>query len=765
MRIFIASFMFAALFVPSWASAQPLKPGQWQTYTSMRSVSDIAVSSDSNFVWAATNGGVFRADLRNAQASLLALRTTDGLTENDVTSVASDAEGNIYFGEGSGGFDIYNTGNGTFNSLSDIRNQSYSNTAINDITIFRDTVYLAAGYGITVFYPGKDGFGVFGPTATQLASQPQLDSVRQVIDDGTFVYAAMYQGVVWAKNNSDLHAGSNWTFLPDSGWAVRALVNFNGKIYAGAENGLFVISANRDSLIYVPLQDSLAINRLLVANDSLYLLDESGNLYSTHDLIHLAARAISSDAGSMVTAIALARSGIAAGTVSTGIGYPVNGTFNGTIFPPGPITNTINCVHYATATDQLYITNLGSGFGLFQPKSDVWTDYQSGVGTTPSITYDQVLYDSIRNVTWFSAHGQGLYNVAGLGTSQQTWTAFNHTEIPNTDGGTDDFIITSGMALDANNNFLVTSWAGNGKGLSISSDGKNFTSDPLGFYAPWGCVTQDLNGNYWVGTQSNSAPKSQGVYWYNPSTGLNGVIYGGSSGTLGPAIEGTEYVNAVLTDQDDGIWCGTEGGVEIISDPESILQNNQTPTSIRSVQFTTNQVVHSMEVDGVGNKWIGTEDGIFVVSADGSDSIAHFTAENSPLVNDIVTSIAIDPTRGEAYAGTPAGISRFSTIFKRGEPDYSGIRIYPNPVVQTADQSPTVFIDGLVAGSTVQIFSLAGQLIRSIDGTQLGSIVTWNGRDALGRQVPSGMYLVSATSPQAGGNGEAKVVIVRKPSN
>lgn len=765
MRIFIASFIFATLLLSSWASAQPLKPGQWQTYTSMRSVSDIAVSSDSNFVWAATNGGVFRADLRNAQASLLALRTTDGLTENDVTSVASDAQGNIYFGEGSGGFDIYNTSTGTFNSLSDIRNQGYSNEAINGITIFRDTVYLAMAYGITVFIRGKMDSEYSVLLRHNLHPCRSRIVFRQVIDDGTFVYAAMYQGIVWAKNNSDLHAGSNWTFLPDSGWAVRALVNFNGRIYAGAENGLYMISANRDSLIYVPLQDSLAIDRLLVANDSLYLLDESGILYSTRDLTHLTTRMISSDAGSTVTAIALAHSGIAAGTVSTGIGYPVNSTFNGSIFPPGPITNTINCVYYATSTDQLCVTNLGSGFGLFQPSTDAWTDYQSGVNTTPIATYDQVFYDSIRNVTWLSTHGSGLYNVTGLGTGQLTWTAFNHTEIPNTDGGTDDFIITSGMGLDANNNFLVTSWAGNGEGLSISSDGKNFKSYPLGFYAPWGCVTQDLNGNYWVGTQFNNAPKSQGVYWYNPSTGLNGVIYGGSGGTLGPAIEGTEDVNAILTDQDDGIWCGTEGGVEIISDPETILQNNQTPTSIRSVQFTTNQVVHSMAVDGVGNKWIGTEDGIFVVSADGSDSIAHFTAENSPLVNDIVTSIAIDPTRGEAYAGTPAGISRFSTIFKRGQPDYSGIRIYPNPVVQTAEQSPTVYIDGLVAGSTVQIFSLAGQLITSIDGTQLGSIVTWNGRDALGRQVPSGLYLVSATSPQAGGNGEAKVVIVRKPSN
>jgi ligand-binding sensor domain-containing protein len=764
----VGLFLLSLGFLSSVGTAQSLKPGEWQTYTSMRAVTDIAISSDSEYVWAATGGGVFRADLRNVQTPLLPLRTTDGLTENDVDAIAADDRGNIYIGEGLGGFDIYNIPTGTFNNQTDIRNQGYSNAAINGITVFRDTVYLATGYGITVFLPQEGLSGIFDATATQLNTLPQQDSVRQVIDDGTYVYAAMHEGVVWASNSSDLHVSSNWSFIPDSGGSVRALADVNGTIYAGALNGLFVISPERSSLVAVPLQDSLGIDRLLVANDSLYILDNAGVLYSTQDMIHLASRNISSQAGGTATAIAFsATDGMIAGTAYAGIGYAVGGSFNGTIFPPGPIVSSINFLSFATATDQLYVTNLNAGFGVFQPATDAWQDYQGGVGTTPTADYYKVLYDSVRDLTWLSTIGYPLYNVAGLGTSNPIWNADSQTQIPDYNGTDGSFIVTSGMMLDANNNFVVTDWAGNGRGLCISSDGKNFTDYPLSnAIEPWGCVTQDMNGNYWVGTEEHNAPASQGVYWYNPSTQSFNVINGGSSGTLGPAIEGTQDVNAVLTDQDDGIWCGTEGGVEIISNPEAIMQP-EPQFSIRSVQFITNQIVHCMAVDGVGNKWVGTDNGIFVVSPDGSDSVAHYTAENSPLVNDQVNSIAIDPTRGETYAGTPAGISRFSTIFKQGQPDYTGIRVYPNPVVQTAEGtpsgSPTVYIDGLVAGSTVQIFSLAGRLITTIDGTQLGSTVTWNGRDALGRQVPSGMYLISATSPQAGTNGEAKVVIVRKP--
>src|ERR1019366_2287605 len=109
-----------------------------------------------------------------------------------------------------------------------------------------------------VFLPQK---GIFGATATQLASLPQQDSVRQVIDDGTYVYAAMHEGIVWARNTSDLHASTNWKFIPDFGGSVRALANVNGTIYAGADNGLFAISLAKDSLIIVPLQVSLGIDR------------------------------------------------------------------------------------------------------------------------------------------------------------------------------------------------------------------------------------------------------------------------------------------------------------------------------------------------------------------------------------------------------------------------------------------------------------------------------------------------------------------------
>src|ERR1035437_600995 len=64
-RIVYNTLLCAAVVAPVLARAQSLKPGEWRTYTSMRSVTDVALASDSIHAWAASGGGAFEVDLRN----------------------------------------------------------------------------------------------------------------------------------------------------------------------------------------------------------------------------------------------------------------------------------------------------------------------------------------------------------------------------------------------------------------------------------------------------------------------------------------------------------------------------------------------------------------------------------------------------------------------------------------------------------------------------------------------------------------------------
>ncbi|HWF45143.1 MAG TPA: hypothetical protein VG537_10920 [Candidatus Kapabacteria bacterium] len=759
-----ASLALFSLLIAANVLAQPLKPGEWRTYTSMRDVTALALSSDSTHVWVATTGGAFRVNIRDTTEPLLAVRTNDGLTENNLTAIASDQNGNIFFGGSTGGFDVWNSATGSVQKLGgDIRNSTYPVKTINSIAIGGDTIFLATGFGISTFIFNDPGY--FGVTVNHIGSFNPQDSVRQVIiADGT-IYAAMPEGLAYARLSSDLGNGGNWTTLPDT-VPVVALAHFDGKIFFGTPNGLFQLSA--DTFISVPVPGVAVIDRLSASTDSLYILDISGTIYSTHDFQNFSVQSLADTIGSSVTAmlpgVSSPAESLIVGSSSNGVSIFERGQLYSNFFPQGPVNNYVFNLNFSSSTGILYGVNLLDGFELFHPDGDNWQTYPQGVGIG-NVSYRYVFYDSIRMVTWFSTHGNGLIRVSNLGSPTQTWNIIDNPNggLPSTKGA--NYIVAGSGGLTTKGDFMVTTWAQNLQGLSITSDGTQFTdyrlatnsSDPAGLGQSFGCVTQDIDGNFWVGTEREVTPAPYGVFWVRASDHAFGSIEGGAGGLLANPV-----VNAILVDQDDEVWCGTEGGVQIISNPYAI--NDPNPKfSVRTVPLLTNQLVHTMAVDGVGNKWIGTENGIFVVSPDGTDSIARYSTDNSPLVDNTVLSIAMDLERGEAYAATPSGISRFSTIFKQGKPDYTNIRVYPNPVVQSSDFAPQIYIDGLVAGSTVKIFTLNMKLVATVDGSALGSTVPWNGRDDLGRQIPSGIYLVTATSPQSGQNGEAKVVIVRKP--
>lgn len=59
--------------------------------------------------------------------------------------------------------------------------------------------------------------------------------------------------------------------------------------------------------------------------------------------------------------------------------------------------------------------------------------------------------------------------------------------------------------------------------------------------------------------------------------------------------------------------------------------------------------VTAIAVDGANRKWLGTDRaGVFLMSADGTEEIHHFTEDNSPLFSNSITSIVINDD-GEVF--------------------------------------------------------------------------------------------------------------------
>src|ERR1041385_6655743 len=228
-------------------------------------------------------------------------------------------------------------------------------------------------------------------------------------------------------------------------------------------------------------------------------------------------------------------------------------------------------------------------------------------------------------------------------------------------------------------------------------------------------------------------PRGQGIVVYDDKGTISDVsddqkrLLGFSAG-LGN-IPGTD-VYSMAEDDDGNVWIGTDKGVAVFYCADNIITSSDCEAQqILITQDTYVQIlletqsVTAIVVDGANRKWIGTEGGgVFLMSADGQNELAHFTAANSPLLSDDITSIAIDQASGEVFFGTSKGIVSYMGEANEGK-DYMGdVYAYPNPV--THEYTGPIAITGLVKDADVKITDVRGQVVYKT--TALGGRAIWD---------------------------------------
>ena len=222
------------------------------------------------------------------------------------------------------------------------------------------------------------------------------------------------------------------------------------------------------------------------------------------------------------------------------------------------------------------------------------------------------------------------------------------------------------------------------------------------------CVTEDLDGNIWLGTQN-------GLFLIEESR-----IY-----------DKIDYVTQVKVPRNDG------------TNYADYLMSNVNITCIA--------------VDGANRKWIGTDGaGLYLISADNMMQEQNFTTSNSPLLSDVVESLAINHQTGEVFIGTDKGLCSYmsdATVESMKDNVYA----YPNPVLSGYDGMIT--ITGLTRDADVKILSVSGQLVAQ--GRSNGGIFTWNGRDRSGKRVASGVYMVCTATSDGKKGTVCKIAIIK----
>lgn len=257
------------------------------------------------------------------------------------------------------------------------------------------------------------------------------------------------------------------------------------------------------------------------------------------------------------------------------------------------------------------------------------------------------------------------------------------------------------------------------------------------------------------------------------------LVFFNSRGTADPSddvkVNATTYVDqdnktlsvshfpALLEDRKGRLWVGTNTGVFEITDPtkvtSDIVQVNHLKvprndgTGLADYLLDA-QTVTAMAVDASNRKWIGTlTSGAYLVSEDGDRIIEHYTTDNSMLPSNRIFSIAVDPNSSSVFFATAEGVAEYNSTSAPPAEDLSDVYAFPNPV--RPDYTGWITITGLMDNSLVKIADSAGNVF--YQGRSEGGTLIWDGCNANGDRVKTGVYFVFASSGAEGSSSEGCV--------
>ncbi len=316
----------------------------------------------------------------------------------------------------------------------------------------------------------------------------------------------------------------------------------------------------------------------------------------------------------------------------------------------------------------------------------------------------------------------------------------------------------------------------------------------------WTCISDlkyDLNENLWMlNSYSNTPLKmlSKSGKWYSfetggstkkvfnrkliidnqnnkwftvYGTGIVGFTDGGTiddvsddifrvvnDGLTSGALPSKE-VTALAMDFNNQLWIGTDNGFCILYNAGAILSKEQSSFSAQRIKlrFEGNveymlgkTAISDIEVDGGNRKWIATASaGLFLLSPDGSEILASYTKENSPLISNAILDLKLNHQTGELYVITEEGLVSFRTDATQGANSYENTKVFPNPL--KPEHTFGVTIQGIAYDSDIRFTDAGGNLIYKT--TSNGGTAHWDGKTNTGERVKAGVYFIW-TAPNDG---------------
>lgn len=754
--------LFLILFIVTAIATATEDYTKWNTHFAYQNTSRVCLTE--NKVFAIANNHLYSVSKEDGVIDTYT--RLDGFNENEVLEIEYNKENKcLLIAYTNSNLDILDS-DGTIYNIPDLFQKNLSvNKTIYQITMDKDYAYLSTGFGIVVVNLKKKEIAntyIIGPDATKIP-------VYGVAIDDDYIYALSTSYIFKAKKeNTNLLDYNYWQegkISLETSNECKTLYYFSNSLFTiKSNNTVYAYNGQWKDLYTTTRYAKLSIsdNKLLISKeyDGLVCLDkELKEIYTSLSFTLDTQYDPKTD------------------TYWAAFGGKGCAKYNKNNYnkPQGPSLTDGQRLIYSG--DRMYIINGRGNFldrGYKIPyisfiKDNKWhslSPEEMGLYKFVDYAYDvtSIVTDPKDKTHWyFSTFGEGVFEVKNDKITAIYNASNTNNQIKTANEGNPHYNRCDGLILDSYGNIYV---------------GMSSVTDPISIFSPstgWKNINHNKEqpltgwGKMFVFTSKFRSflrtRATPGIYFWNdnktpldPSDDKTKLYLSNSWIDKDGKILSLSYLYDMQEDKNGTLWVGTETGPILLQNPNSIFDSqdyrctrvkiNREDGSGLADYLLNGETVYAIEIDYGNRKWLGTSNsGLFLVSADGTETILHFTKENSPLSSNSISDLELNPKTGELFISTPEGLYSYKTDSTEPVKEATKETIYafPNPV--RPEFSGEVIIGGLEDNSIVWITDASGDLV--FKGRTVGGSISWNCKNSSGQDVTGGVYMVLVSNENA----------------
>ncbi|OSZ82605.1 hypothetical protein CAP35_04890 [Chitinophagaceae bacterium IBVUCB1] len=761
--LFLTSLLIFTTIISVCAQQRPI--GYWRSHLPYNTAVGVAFDNANN-LYVATEKTFFIYNISSKQSE--GFSKAEGMADVSVSCIGYDLSSNTaIIGYENSNIDLYQ--DGAFYNLPDLKMRNISGSKkINDIYTSDGYAYISTDAGMLVINLEKReiketyNFSIAG----------QGIAIKSAAIAGNNLFAATDKGLYTGNKNSGLlQSFTTWGKI-DTLRNFISLASVNNKLFVATVDSVFEYINN--TLQFVFRSDS-NIRKISPGINSLWVCEgiRSNFRGKAHKLS--LTNYIKTDSFNV---FGFCNQVVHGDTDRVWVAAGADGfllrEFRGEPYklqlPEGP--SSFPCYDILANNEELWVAhggydekrranNNGAGFSNFRDGKWKWYRRFEYQPFGDSMRDFSKLYKSADGILYAGSVQNGLLVINPDGST----LSYQQNSFIGTSSVSPTWYFVGGFAEDNNSNLWMTIYGGKQELAVKTKEGQ------------WYPITVPIPRSGIPNAAADIIVDDNNQKWYATSGASSGVIVYDDNNTptntfddryrlllAGKGVGGLadNEVYSLAKDKKGSIWIGTKNGISIVSCPAQVIEGTCEAEN-RTVQYDKfagylfqEEIVKTIAVDGANRKWIGTNNGVWLISEEGDNIIYRFTQENSPLPSNNINKITIDPQTGDVYIGTEQGLVSYRSTATDGGKENADVKVFPNPV--PTGYSGTIAIKGLVENADVRITDISGQLVFRTKA--LGGQAVWNGYDYTGRRPQSGVYLIFVTNKDGSQTKVGKMVFM-----